>query len=118
MLVSLTGILVKIEGTEMSCQGHSCKEHEICGEVLKEDVVVRLRKMQLNVEGKEETAITAIWVMDGINHCHVGFIPRHIVRQDTTRRSCRSPAFLVEIRRPATWRSDACFLRTKGFTSH
>jgi hypothetical protein len=27
--------------------------------VLKEDVVVRLRKMQLLVEGKEETAITA-----------------------------------------------------------
>jgi hypothetical protein len=27
--------------------------------VLKEDVVVRLRKMQLLVEGKEETVITA-----------------------------------------------------------
>ena len=60
MLVSLTGILVKIEGTEMSCQGHSCEEHEICGEVLKEDVVVRLHKMQLMVERKEETATAAI----------------------------------------------------------
>ncbi len=30
--------------------------------MLKEDVVVRLRKLQLMVEGKEEMAITAIWV--------------------------------------------------------
>jgi hypothetical protein len=48
--------------------------------VLKEDVVVRLRKIQLMVEGKEETAIAAIWVTDGIDRCRVGFIPRHMVR--------------------------------------
>ena len=75
-----SGIVVEIVGTEMSCQGRSCEEHEICGEVLKEDVVVRLRKIQLMVEGKEETAIAAIWVTDGIDRCRVGFVPRHMVR--------------------------------------
>ena len=45
------GILVEIVGTMVSCQGRACEEHEICGVVLKEDVVVRLRKMQLMVEG-------------------------------------------------------------------
>ena len=64
----------------MSCQGRSCEEHEICGEVMEEDVVVRLRKIQLMVEGKEETAIVAIWVTDGIDRCRVGFLPRHMVR--------------------------------------
>ena len=64
----------------MSCQGHLCKEHDNCGKVLKEDVVVRLRKMQLMVEGKEEMAITAIWVMDGVDRCRVGFVPCHMVR--------------------------------------
>ncbi len=54
------GILVEIVGTTVSCQGCSCEKHEICGEVLKEDVVVRLRKMQLMVEGKEETVIAVI----------------------------------------------------------
>ena len=39
-----SGIVVEIVGTEMSCQGRSCEEHDICGEVLKEDIVVRLRK--------------------------------------------------------------------------
>ncbi len=56
----LCGILVEIVGTTVSCQGHSCEERKICGEVLKEDVVVRLRKMQLMVEGKEEMVIAVI----------------------------------------------------------
>jgi positive regulator of sigma E activity len=35
---------VWVSDVQMSCQGRSCKEHEMCGdEVLKEDVVVRLR---------------------------------------------------------------------------
>jgi len=33
-------IVIDIVGTEMSCQGRSCDEHEICGEVLEADVVV------------------------------------------------------------------------------
>ena len=45
------GILIDIVGTTMSCQGHLYKENEICGEVLKEDMVVLLHKMQLMVEG-------------------------------------------------------------------
>jgi hypothetical protein len=74
------GILVKIVGTTVSCQGRSCEEHEICDEVLKEDVVVRLRKMQLMVEGKEEMVIVVIWVTDGVDRCRVGFLPRHMVK--------------------------------------
>ena len=42
-----SGIVVEIVGMEMSCQGLSCEEHDNCGEVLKEDIVVRLRKIQL-----------------------------------------------------------------------
>ena len=43
--------LVEIVGSQMSCRGRSCDEHKLCGdEVLKEDVVVRLRKVQLVVD--------------------------------------------------------------------
>ena len=45
--------------------------------------MVRLCKIQLMVEGKEETAIVAIWVTDGIDCCRVGFVPRHLVRHAT-----------------------------------
>jgi hypothetical protein len=37
--------------------------------VLKPDVVVRLRKVQIMDEGREETAIAAVWVTDGIDRC-------------------------------------------------
>ena len=62
------GIVVEIAGTEASDQGRSCEEHPInCGEVLEPDVVVRLRKVQLMVEGREGVAIAAIWVTDGMD---------------------------------------------------
>ncbi len=56
-----SGVMVEIVGTERGDQGRSCEEHDVnCGEVLAEDVVVRLRKVQILVEGKEETAIAAV----------------------------------------------------------
>ena len=76
-----SGIVVEIVRTEWGDQGRSCDEHNInCGEVLAEDVVVHLRKVQILVEGKEETAIAAIWINDGIDCCRVGFLPCHMVK--------------------------------------
>ena len=74
-----TGVVVEIVGTTASDRGRSCEEHDCCGEVLKEDVVVRLRKVQIRVNGKEETAIAAVWVTDGCDRCCVGFLQRHMV---------------------------------------
>ena len=73
-------ILVKIVGTTVSCQGRLCEEPKICNDVLKEEMVVRLRKLQMMVEGKKERAIAAIWVTDGVNCCHVGFVLCHMVK--------------------------------------
>ena len=30
------------------------------------------------MKGKEETALAVYWVTDGVDHCHVGFLPRHM----------------------------------------
>jgi hypothetical protein len=47
---------------------------------LSDDVVVRLRKVQiLSDKGVEETAIAAYLVSDGIDQCRVGFLQRHLV---------------------------------------
>ena len=35
-----TGAVIKIVGTMVGDHGHSCEEHEYCGEVLADDVVV------------------------------------------------------------------------------
>ncbi len=74
------GIAVEIVGTEAGDWGCTCEEHTInCGKVLEEDVVVHLRKVQVVVDGREETAIAAAWVTDGIDRCRVGFLKHHMV---------------------------------------
>ncbi len=76
-----SGVVVEIVGTEMGDRGRSCEEHpNNCGEVLANNVVMRLHKVHIVVDGCEETAIAAYWVSDGINRCHVGFLPRHMVK--------------------------------------
>ena len=76
------GMVLEIVGTARGDRGHNCDEHTCCGEVLQEDVVVRLRREQILIPNKlgkgekEETAYTVNWVTDGHNHCRVGFRPR------------------------------------------
>ena len=67
------GIVVKIVGIEKSNRGHSCEEHDVCGEVVEEDTLLRLRREQILVDGKEETVIACYWVTNGFDHCRVGF---------------------------------------------
>ncbi len=72
---------MEIVGTVAGNQGHTCEEHTInCGKVLEEDVVVRLRKVQVVVDRREKTVIAAVWVTDGINRCRVGFLKHHMVQ--------------------------------------
>lgn len=75
-----TGVCVEIVGTIVGDRGRSCEEHAVCGSVLEPDMVVRLRKVQILVEGMEETAIACYWVTDGIDRCRVGFLMRHMVQ--------------------------------------
>jgi hypothetical protein len=77
----LTGVVVEIVGMEMDDQSSSCEEHRNCSEVMGEDVVMHLRKVQIQVEGQEETAIATYWVTDGVDCCHVGFLQPHMVKQ-------------------------------------
>ncbi len=71
-----SGITLEIVGIEFGTNGRLCYQHDdVCGSVIEEDVVVRLRKMQIrNSFGKEETAIAVFHDTDGIHQqCHVGF---------------------------------------------
>jgi hypothetical protein len=76
-----SGVVVEIVGTEMGDRGRSCEEQpNNCGKVLAGNVVACLCKVHIVVEGQEETAIEAYWISDGINRCHVGFLPCHMVK--------------------------------------
>ena len=75
-----TGVVVDIVGIKASSNGRSSKELQVCSSVLKLDSLVRFREVQIIVKGKEETALAGYWVTDGVNHCHVRFLPRHMVK--------------------------------------
>ena len=67
-------------GINASPNGRSCEEHKVCSSVLKLDSLVRYREVQIIVKGKEETALVVYWVTDGVDHSHVGLLPRHMVK--------------------------------------
>ena len=75
-----TGVVINIVGINPSSNGRSCEEHQVCGSVLKLDSIVRFREVQIIVKGKEETTLVVYWVTDGVDCCHVGFLPRHMVK--------------------------------------
>ena len=67
------GIVVKIVGIKKGDRGRSCEEHNVCGLVVEEDTLLRLRRVQIEVDGQEETVIACIWVTDRIDCCYIGF---------------------------------------------
>jgi len=71
---------LEILGIEKGDRGRSCEEHDVCGEVVEEDTLLRLRMEQILVDGKEETSIACYWVTNGIDRCRVGFLKRHMVK--------------------------------------
>jgi hypothetical protein len=80
-LLHPAGVTVDIVGTKAGNHGRSCEEHDICGTVLGENAVVRIRRVQIVVDGNEESPLAAYWISDGIDHCHVRFLQRHLLKQ-------------------------------------
>jgi hypothetical protein len=78
--------LIDIVGTHASSSGRSCEEHKCCGKcVIALDVVLRLRSVQVNIDGVERPAVAAYWVTDGIDRCRVGFIKAELTETQSSR---------------------------------
>ena len=76
-----TGMSVDIVGIEEGSTGRSCEEHSACGCILGEGSVVRIRRIQIMVDGHEESALGVFWIDDGIDRCLVRFLCRHLVKR-------------------------------------
>ena len=74
------GNTVEIVGVKSPTNGRSCEEHRICSEVVIEYVVLGHRKVQIQINQQEQSAIAAFWVSDGIDCCHVGYLPKAYVK--------------------------------------
>ena len=74
------GDTVEIVGVNSPTNRQSCEEHPIFSEVVIEDVVLHLRKVQVLMNQQEQSTIAAFWVSDGIDCCHVGYLPKVYVK--------------------------------------
>ena len=74
------GDTVKIVGVNSPTNGRSHEEHPICGEVVIEDVVLCLRKVQVLMNQQEQSTIAAFWVSDGIDCCCIRYLPKANVK--------------------------------------
>ena len=83
------GIVIEIVGITACDQGRSCEEHPYCGEVIDDNVVVCLCRVQVIMPskdggpGKEVTSMVVYWVTNGIDCCRIGFLPAHMVKYAT-----------------------------------
>jgi len=105
-----SGITVEIVGIEAKGNGRSCEQHDVCGSVLDVDVVVRLRRVQIvnRMVNREESAIAAYLVSDGIDQCRVGFLPRHFVPHSRS-----FDGVLAQVTEVYTVKSDSAIKRRK-----
>ena len=67
---------LKIVGLKSATNGCSCSIHGCCGEAVAVEDVLRLVTTVVEVEGKQETAVKCIKVVNGIDGCTVAFFPR------------------------------------------
>ena len=52
-----SGITFDVVGIRASSNGRSCENHECCGAVLEEDMVIRIREEQVMIDGKEQKVL-------------------------------------------------------------
>jgi len=60
--------------------GRSCYAHHICGSLLVEVSVAWFRRLQILVDDKEKSIITAYHVLDGIDCCCVGLLKSRLTK--------------------------------------
>jgi hypothetical protein len=66
----------EIVGLFSSTNGRSCCCHKTCGKEVVVGDLVRLVRTMVNIDGRTESAIKLVRIMDGCDGCNIGFVPR------------------------------------------
>ena len=70
---------LEIFGLHNGGNGRNCSVHTECGRCVQRGDVFRLVRCIVVVAGRSETAVKAVKVIDGVDTCTVGFVPRVFV---------------------------------------
>jgi len=71
---------LEIVGLKSSTNGRSCCLHSCCGEEVTIGTILRLVKCTVAVDGTVEEAVKCVRVIEGIDGCTVGFVPRVLMK--------------------------------------
>jgi hypothetical protein len=66
----------EIVGLHSNTNGRMCTSHQCCGDHLRLNDLVRVKKCVLTVAGRVEEAGKVVRIIDGCESCTVGFIPK------------------------------------------
>lgn len=73
---------IEIVGLAHHSNGRSCTLHEVCGRHVMVGDVLRLVKTVVTVNNIPEEGIVCVKVIDGVDSCKVGFVPRMMASLD------------------------------------
>lgn len=79
---------------------------------MKIDDVVRIREVQIKVNGEEQTALAAYWMMDDVNCCRIGFLPCNLVKH--SKRYQGKLAQITELLETSEFHENRCFSSRNG----
>jgi hypothetical protein len=76
--VSVVGQAIDFEivGLFSSTNGRSCCCHKTCGKVVVVGDLLRLVRTVVDIDGRTESAIKLVRIIDGCDGCTIGFVPR------------------------------------------
>jgi hypothetical protein len=73
----IEGEIVGIRGTS---SGRNCQQHpDGCGASLQVGEIFRFKRIVVEVEGTEIISIGAVKVVNGIDTCLIGFLPKYVL---------------------------------------
>ena len=89
----------EIVGLHHNSQGRCCTMHSHCGMHVLEGDVLRLVRCitQINEDTAPEEAIRMVKIIDGVEACTVGFIPRAYARMEKIKKKIGSFCFVLEL---------------------
>jgi hypothetical protein len=66
----------EIVGLYGSTNGRSCCFHKTCGKDVEVGSLLRLVRTVVDINGETESAIKLVKIVDGVDGCTIGFVPR------------------------------------------
>lgn len=105
---------LEIVGLESSTNGRSCSIHTACGTSVKKGDILRLVPCVVTINHEVEPALKCVKVIDAVDTCTVGFVPR--VQSQLKRIREHSDQFVQVTELYAE--SESPYKRTKSYSNH